>query len=126
MESNSVCNHTGRESLMTSMITDRIWRHEVLLPINQNYIKICDIFSFFKIKTQDFLFRKFLPAVKKKTKKQSSARVQWRVLSNYLAKGKIMEVCQRASQVNPISIVMIIAVKVKKVFFFESNVMLYQ
>ena len=48
------------------MITDRIWRHEVLLPINQNYIKICDSFSFFKIKTQDFLFREFLPAVEKK------------------------------------------------------------
>ena len=57
MESSSVCNHTGRESFMTSVITDRIWRHEVLLPINQNYIKICDIFSFFKIKMQDFLFR---------------------------------------------------------------------
>ena len=70
MESNSVCNHTGRESFMTSMITDRIWRHEVLLPINQNYIKICDMFSFFKIKTQDFLFREFLPAVKNKRNNQ--------------------------------------------------------
>ena len=106
------------------MITDRIWRHEVLLPINQNYIKFCDSFSFFKIKTQDFLSREFLPAVEKKN--QSSARVQWRVLSNYSAKGKIMEVCQHASQVNPLSIVMIIAVKVKKVVFFKSNVMLHQ
>ena len=106
------------------MITDRIWRHEVLLPINQNYIKICDSFSFFKIKTQDFLFREFLPAVEKKN--QSSARAQWRVLSNYLAKGKIMEVCEHASQVNRLSIVMIIAVKVKKVVFFKSNVMLHQ
>ena len=60
-----------------------------------------------------------------KKKKQSSARVQWRVLSNYLAKGKIMEVCQRASQVNPISIVMIIAVKVssksKESFLFQKQ-----
>ena len=91
MESNSVCNHTGRESFMTSMITDQIWRYEVPLPINQNYIKICDIFSFFKIKTEVFLFLFLL----------SNARVQWCVLSNYLAKGKIMEICQRASQVNP-------------------------
>ena len=31
-----------RESdlIITSMITDRIGRHEVLLPINQNYDKI--------------------------------------------------------------------------------------
>ena len=44
MESNSVCNHTSdnkqRESdlFITSMITDRIGRHEVLLSINhKNY-----------------------------------------------------------------------------------------
>ena len=40
MESNSVCNRTSDQSeshlLITSMITDRIGRHEVLLPINQN------------------------------------------------------------------------------------------
>ena len=29
--------------LVTSMITDRIGRHEVLLPINHNFNKICDI-----------------------------------------------------------------------------------
>ena len=29
--------------LDTSMITDRIGRHEVLLPINRNFNKICDI-----------------------------------------------------------------------------------
>ena len=124
MEFNTVRNHTGRESFMTSMITNRIWQHEVLLPINQNYVKICDIFSFFKIKTQDFFIPRILASSEKK--KQSSTRVQWRVLSNCLAKGQVMEVCQRASQVNPISIVMIKAVKVKKVFFFKSNVMLYQ
>ena len=29
--------------LITSMITDRIGRHEVLLSINHNFDKICDI-----------------------------------------------------------------------------------
>ena len=29
--------------LITSMITDRIGRQEVLLPINHNFNKICDI-----------------------------------------------------------------------------------
>ena len=39
--------------LITSMITDRIGRHEVLLPINHNFNKICDILgSFFIFKTQ--------------------------------------------------------------------------
>ena len=28
--------------LITSMITDRIGRHEVLLPINHNFNKICE------------------------------------------------------------------------------------
>ena len=42
MESNSVCNHTSDKKLddlfITSMITDQIGRHEVLLPINhKNY-----------------------------------------------------------------------------------------
>ena len=93
MESNSVCNHTGRESFMTSMITewDQTWRYEVLLPINQNYIKICDIFSFFTIKTEVFLFLFLL----------SNARVQWRVLSNYLAKGKIMEIANVPPKLTP-------------------------
>ena len=47
MESNSVCNQTSdqqnrttvkreSDSLITSMITDRIAQHEVLLPINHN------------------------------------------------------------------------------------------
>ena len=31
------------------MITDRIERHEVLLPINHNYNKNRDVWSFFKI-----------------------------------------------------------------------------
>ena len=33
--------------LITSMITDRIGRHEVLLPINHNFNKICDILGSF-------------------------------------------------------------------------------
>ena len=32
--------------LITSMITDRIGRHEVLLPINHNINKICDIIGY--------------------------------------------------------------------------------
>ena len=34
--------------LITGMITGRIGRHEVLLPINHNYNKICNILGFFK------------------------------------------------------------------------------
>ena len=33
--------------LITSMVTDRIGRHEVLLPINHNFNKICDIIGYF-------------------------------------------------------------------------------
>ena len=41
--------------LITSMITDRIGRHEVLLPINHNFDKICDIIGyFFKSKHKKF------------------------------------------------------------------------
>ena len=48
MESNSFCNHIsdlrgGPICLITSIITDRIGRLEVLLPINHSYNKICDI-----------------------------------------------------------------------------------
>ena len=39
------------------MITGRIVRHEVLLPINHNFNKICDIWgSFFKSKQKKFQF----------------------------------------------------------------------
>ena len=44
-----VINKSGRPCsgspicLITSMITDRIGRHELLLPINHNFNKICDI-----------------------------------------------------------------------------------
>ena len=41
--------------LITSMITDRIGRHEVLLPVNHNFNKICDIIGyFFKSKHKKF------------------------------------------------------------------------
>ena len=46
--------------LTTSMITDRIGRHDVLLPINHNLNKICDIISYdFNSKHKKFkiLFR---------------------------------------------------------------------
>ena len=33
--------------LITSMITDRIGRHEVLLPVNHNFNKICNIIRYF-------------------------------------------------------------------------------
>ena len=36
--------------LITTMITDQIGRHEVLLPINHNYNKLCDILGFSKSK----------------------------------------------------------------------------
>ena len=46
------------------MITDRIVGHKVLLLINHNHNKICDILSLLKIKTQNILG--FLQAVKNK------------------------------------------------------------
>ena len=67
MEYNSVCINKirGRPiSLITSIITDRIGRHKVLLLINHNHNKICDILSILKIKTQNI--RGFLQAVKNK------------------------------------------------------------
>ena len=40
--------------LIMSMITDRIGRHKVLLPINHNFNEICDIWgSFFNQKTKN-------------------------------------------------------------------------
>ena len=49
----SVINKIGRPRsgspicLITSMITDRIGRHEVLLPINHTFNKICNILGYF-------------------------------------------------------------------------------
>ena len=48
---------------ITSMITYRIGGHEVLLPINHNYNKICDILGFLKLR-QKKLREFFLLAVK--------------------------------------------------------------
>ena len=43
--------------IITSMITDRIGRHDVLIPINHNFIKICDIISYnFKSNTRNSKF----------------------------------------------------------------------
>jgi len=56
-----VINKIGRwrsgspNCFITSMITDQIGRHNVLLPINHNYDKICDILGFFKLKTPEIL-----------------------------------------------------------------------
>ena len=61
------------------MITDRIGRHEVLLPINHNYNKICDILGIFRLKNKKF--REFLLAEKKS---HLSAHVRWWVLSYHL------------------------------------------
>ena len=58
--------HSGSPiCLITSVISDRIGRHEVLLPINHNYNKICYILDFFLIKTQEIPIFFFLLAVKK-------------------------------------------------------------
>ena len=66
--------------LIASMIIDRIGRHEVLLPINHNFHKICDIIGYFlKQKTRNSKF--VLLAVKKKA---IYAHTWWRVMCNYL------------------------------------------
>ena len=51
----SVIIRVINDCLITSMITDRIRRHEVLLLINHNFNKICDIEgSYLNKKFQDF------------------------------------------------------------------------
>ena len=65
--------------LIMSIITDGIGRDNVLLPINHNYNKICDVLAFFKIKTQE-IPRVFLLAVGKKG--HLSKLEQWCILSN--------------------------------------------
>ena len=54
-------------------------RHEILLPINHNYNKFCDILGFFKSK-----LKKFGDFFVGSEKNHLSARVRWRVLYNYL------------------------------------------
>ena len=64
--------------LITSMITDRIGRHEVLLPINRNFNKICDIWgSFFNQKTRN---SEFFFASSETKKSYLSARVMVRTV----------------------------------------------
>ena len=48
------------------MITDRIGRHKVLLPINHNFTKFVICKALFKIKTQDFFAsnEKIKPCIK--------------------------------------------------------------
>ena len=51
--------------LITSMITDEVGQHEVLLPINHNFNKICDVIGcFLNQNTRNLKF--VLLAVKKK------------------------------------------------------------
>ena len=65
--------------LITSMITDRIGRQEVLLPINHYYNKICYILGFFLIKHKNFREVFFYQWKKGHLR----ARVRWRALSYY-------------------------------------------
>ena len=58
--------------LITSMITDRIGRHEVLLPINHNINKICNIIGYFL--NQNTRNSKFCFASSKKKKPFKRAR----------------------------------------------------
>ena len=62
------------------MITDRIGRHEVLLPINHNCNKIWCFRLFLKLKHKKIQEFFFLLAVKKS---HLSSHVGWRVLSYY-------------------------------------------
>ena len=63
--------------LITSMITDRIGRHEVLLPINHNLNKICNIIGYFL--NQNTRNSKFCFATSEK-KSHLSARVMARTV----------------------------------------------
>ena len=63
------------------MITDQIGRHEVLLPINHNYNKVCDVLALLKIKKKQEIQRVFLLAGKKRPFKCAH---DWRILSNYI------------------------------------------
>ena len=54
------------------MITDRIGQHEVLLPINHNFNKICDIIDYFL--NQNARNSKFCFASSKKKKPFKRAR----------------------------------------------------
>ena len=66
--------------LIMSMIIDRIGLHEVLLPINHNFNKICNIIGYFL--NQNTRNSKFCFASSEK--KKPFKRARWRVVSNYL------------------------------------------
>ena len=53
--------------LITSMITDRIGRHEVLLPINHNFNKICDSIGYNFFKPKHKKFQEFFASNEKKS-----------------------------------------------------------
>ena len=73
------------------MITDRIGRHEVLLPINHNFNKICNIIGYFL--NQNTRNSKFCFASSEKKKSHLSARVLARtVLLNCPIKAEIRAV----------------------------------
>ena len=72
-----------RSCLITNMITDRVERHEVLLPINHNFNRICDIVG-------SFLNQNTASSEKKK---HLNARVMARtVLLNVIIKAEIRAV----------------------------------
>ena len=62
--------------LTTSMITDRIGQHEVLLPINQNYDEICE-----RNWNRLYVFIKKITTVNSASARQQRAHVT--VLSTY-------------------------------------------
>ena len=93
--------------LIMSMITDQIGQHKVLLPINHNYNKICDILGFFKLPVKHKKFREFfflmLP-VKKKPIKCVCAMActyqgsygswkSWKVLEKCCWSWEVLEIC---------------------------------
>ena len=65
--------------LIMSMITDQIGQHKVLLPINHNYNKICDILGFFKLPVKHKKFREFFFLMLPVKKNQLSVFVRWHV-----------------------------------------------
>ena len=68
--------------LITSMITNRIGRHKVLLSSHHNFNKNCDILGYFL--NQNTRNSKFCFASSEKKKNKTFKRAGWRVPSNYL------------------------------------------
>ena len=69
------------------MITDRIGRHDVLLPINHNFSKNCDIISYFL--NQNTRNSKFCFASSEK-KSHLGARVMVRIVQLRLKSGQLI------------------------------------